>query len=139
MTFLYDVTRHQHGSGCVYFYSRHFLTSYKTLIIKILEQNNTSFLFTFYCVESYCPWSVCPSDRPFLLSISTMSKTEYLQSLGDVKRSIWRHDHNLKKYLSLKSFSNYLQDYLTNCCNDLQIGLLSEFKNYIKIWVNYWN
>ena len=71
--------------------------------------------------------SVCPTDRPFLLPISTLSKGEKRHSLGDVKRSIWPDDHYLRKYLSLKSFSNYHEFYLTNCFNDLLADMASKW------------
>ena len=42
--------------------------------------------------------------------------------------SLRPHDHKLRKYLSVKSFSIYREFYLTNCFNDLKIWTISAFK-----------
>ena len=52
---------------------------------------------------------------------------------------IWHHDHKLRKYLSLKLNSLYLDFYLTQCINVLQIWIIFTFQHNIKIWVHYQN
>ena len=49
----------------------------------------------------------------------------------------WPHDHKLRKNLSLKLNSLYLEFYLTQCINDLQIWIIFTFQHNITFLVHY--
>ena len=48
----------------------------------------------------------------------------------------WPHDHKLRKFVSLKLYSKYLNFYLTHCFNNLQIWKICTLQHNINTMLN---
>ena len=90
-----------------------------------------SFLVSLYCsVKGIWLWKTRQSN--------TSGITRSLTLQGS-KSAIRFHDHKMRKYLSQKLNSLYLEFYLTQCINDLQIWIIYKFQHKIKFLVHYQN